>query len=140
MENPLTDKARRPTATVLAKALGRTKRHWDLVLEQTHRDHPGLADTWMHYGKTGWTLKVAGRKRAVLWLSPRAGCFLASLALRDDAVKALRSTRLPEALVDEIEGAKRWPEGRPARVRVTSLDHVRQVRVLVGLKLAGGAA
>ena len=136
MSNPFATKAQRPTKSALARALGRTQRHWELLLEQTHRDHCGLVDTWMHYGpKSGWTLKVAGKKRAVLWMSPREGCFLASLALRDDAVAALRGTNLPDALVDEIEGAQAWPEGRPARVTVTNLDHVRWLRTLVGIKL-----
>ena len=58
----------------------------------------------MFYGpKNGWTLKVTGKKRAVLWMSPREGLFLASLALRDDAVAALRETPLPEEVVAEIE-------------------------------------
>ena len=78
---------------------------------------------------------MAGPKRAVLWMSPREGRFLASLALRDDAVTALRTAPLPVSLVEEIEGAKAWPEGRPARVMVTNLDHVRWIRTLVGIKL-----
>ena len=136
MDNPFATKAKRPTKATLERALGRTQRHWDRVLEQTHRDHAGLVDTWMFYGpKSGWILKVAGKKRAVLWMSPRDGGFLASLALRDGAVAALRMTKLPRPFVEEIEGAKAWPEGRPARVRVTNLDHVRWIRTLVGLKL-----
>ena len=132
MDNPLHEKSQKPTPVRLGRALGRTQRHWDLLLEQVHADHDGLVDTWMHYGpKSGWILKVAGKKRAALWLAPRDGCFLASLALRDDAVAALRATRLPEALVAEIEDAKAWPEGKPARVTVTNLDLVRQVRTLV---------
>ena len=136
MDNPFTEKAKKPTPATLGRALGRTHRHWKTILEQTHRDHPGLIDTWMFYGpKIGWTLKVGGKKRAVLWMSPREGCFLASLALRDDAVAALRETNLPDALVGEIEGAQAWPEGKPARVTVTNLDHVRWLRTLVGAKL-----
>lgn len=138
MDNPFSEKAKKPTKATLAKALGRTNRHWGAILEQTHADHGGLTDTWMYYGpKNGWTLKVAGKKRAVLWMSPREGRFLASLALRDDAVAALRETTLPDDLVAEVEGAKDYPEGRPARVMVTNLDHVRWIRTLVGLKLGG---
>ena len=136
MDNPFAERSQRPTKATLAAALGRTQRHWDLVLEQTHGDHAGLVDTWMHYGKkSGWILKVAGKKRAVLWMSPRKGRFLAALALRDDAVAALQDSGLPAALVEEIEGAKAWPEGRPARVLVSNLDHVRWIRTLVDLKL-----
>ena len=138
MDNPFTDKRSRPTRATLGRALGRTLRHWDLVLAQTHRDHEGLVDTWRHYGKSGWILMVVGRKRAVLWMSPRERSFLASLALRDDAVGALRGTSLPPALVAEVEGAKAWPEGRPARVMVTNLDHVRWIRTLVGIQLDPG--
>lgn len=136
MDNPFAEQAQEPTTAMLAQALGRTLRHWQRILEETHGDHGGLVDTWMFYGpKSGWTLKVAGKKRAVLWMSPRKGRFLASLALRDDAVAALRETKLPAALVEEIEGAEAWPEGRAARVMVTNLDHVRWVRMLVRAKL-----
>ena len=81
MDNPFAERSQKPTKATLAAALGRTQRHWDLVLEQTHGDHAGLVDTWMHYGKkSGWILKVAGKKRAVLWMSPRKGRFLAALS------------------------------------------------------------
>jgi hypothetical protein len=53
----------------------------------------------------------------------------------DDRGPALRGARLRAAVGAEIEGAQAWPEGRPARVMVTNLDHVRWIRTLVGLKL-----
>ena len=42
------------------------------------------------------------------------------VAPNDAAVEAIQTSRLPQSLVQEIVEAKRYLEGRPARIEVTS--------------------
>lgn len=131
------DKDRAPDDASLARTLGRTKAHWDAVTLLAHEADEGVTEVWKYYGKKhGWQLKLMQRRRALLFMVPHEGRFLAGLALRDSAMDAVRNARLPAELVREIETATPFQEGRPARVEVTSLRDVRTVKKLIALKLA----
>ncbi len=136
MDIAFADKSHAPTDAELAQVLRRTKRHWDLVLAHALAQD-GVAPEWKFHGaKYGWTLKLVRKRKAVLCLSAKDRGFMASMALRESALPALRSTRVPSELIAEIESAKTYPEGRPARVLVADLKHVASVKALVEIKLA----
>jgi hypothetical protein len=125
-----------PGDAELARRLGRTKEHWDAILEAVSA-HEGLVREWKFYGaKYGWQLKLVSRKRAIAYLIPRDGGFTAGLALNDTALEAVRRGRFPAALIREIEAAKVAPEGHPARIDVTGAKQVDLVTRLVALKLS----
>jgi hypothetical protein len=130
------DKAHKPTDKRLATALGKSKKCWDAILEGVDRARGGLGCEWKFYGaKFGWQLKVMDKKRTVLYLVPREGGFLAAMALSERAVAAVRVSSLPPTLVSEIETAKVLPEGRPARIEVTSAKQLEVVRQLMAIQL-----
>ena len=130
------DKAHKPTDKRLATALGKAKKCWDAVLGGVDRAPTRLGREWKFYGaRFGWQLKVTDGKRAVLYLVPREGGFLATMALSERAVAAVRASDLPPTLVNEIESAKVLPEGRPARIEVTSAKQLEVVRQLLAIKL-----
>jgi hypothetical protein len=121
----------------LATMLGKTKPHWDVLLARLAGECPSHAREWKNYGKKhGWQLKVSSGKRSLVYLVPEEGGFRALMALRAGAVGALRDAGLPAELVDEIEGAKVYPEGRPVRVTVKTKQDADVVKKLVALKLA----
>ena len=125
-----------PDDTSLAATLGATKAHWDALLALLATRAKGVAQEWKFYGgKLGWQLKVSEKKRALVYLVPHERSFLAAMALRPDAIAALRAHALPEALVREIETAKESPEGRPARVEVRDAQDADVVRRLLAIKL-----
>jgi hypothetical protein len=135
MASVFTDKATRPDRTSLARALGRAGKAWDAISHHLDQDER-LVCAWKFYGeKHGWQWKVEHNKRAILYMVPGEGCFTAALGLKEKAVAALRSSQLPPALVREIEVAKAYAEGRPARVAVTGMGEVEIVKQLVALKL-----
>jgi len=125
-----------PDDATLEQALGKTKKVWDTIIDHVDQLPNGLVREWKYYGKKhGWQLKVTDRKRAVLYLIPHHGSFLAALALNDKAVAALPSQKILPRLVREIATAKTYPEGRPARVEVTSTSDLTVVKKLLALKL-----
>ena len=131
------DRSKAPDETALSEMLGKTAAHWNALLRHLASTVPGLVCEWKFYGpKYGWQLKVSSKRRAVLYLVPEQGAFVAAMALNDAAVEVMRASDLPEPIVREITTAKRYPEGRPARVRVTSRVHAGTVRRLLAIKLA----
>lgn len=124
---------RSPDDAALARLLGPTKARWDGLLERAG----GLTPAWKFYGeKYGWQLKLLRGKKALLYLVPRDGRFTASFPLTEAAFQALRASDLPAGFIREVEGAKQYPEGRPARVEVTSAASAALARRLLALVLA----
>jgi len=136
MPSVLDDKTKKPNEAALAEVLSKAKRYWDEILEYLDRQCSGLAQEWKFYGqKYGWQLKLADKKRALIYLIPHQGHFTAALALKDEAVQALKNSGLPPQLVHEIETAKVVPEGRPARIEVNGRPEAEIVKRLLDIKL-----
>lgn len=123
--------------TTLSTMLGETKPHWDAIVAHVVREYPSLAREWKFYGpKHGWQLRILRKKSIVLYLIPHEGRFRAASALKKPALARLHESGLPPELVAEIEGAKTYGEGRPARVEVTDETHVGVVERLLALALS----
>jgi Protein of unknown function (DUF3788) len=125
-----------PDDATLEQALGTTKKVWDSLIDHLDQLPNGLVREWKYYGKKhGWQMKVTDGQRAVLYLIPHDGSFVAALALNDKAVAALRLQKIPSRLVREIRNSKTYREGRPARIDVTSGSDLTVVKKLLALKL-----
>ena len=137
MPSLFTDKAAPPDEVSLRKALGKAHHAWETILADAQTRGPGLALQWKFYGeKHGWQLKVALGKRALVYLIPGKGNFTAALALNERAVAGLDRSGLPAPLVRDIEQAKVYVEGRPARIEVRGAAEAAIVKRLMDLKLA----
>ena len=137
MGSNLNDSSKKPTEASLAEALGESGEYWDAVGAILDRECGDAVREWKFYGeKYGWHFKVTRSKRALLYLIPKEGSFTAAMALDEDAVAAVRASDLPAELIAEIDGAAIQPEGRPARVEVTSSAAVLTVEKLLAIKLA----
>ena len=135
--HPFVDKARAPDDAMLADALGRTKACWDAIVAHGLAAFDGVTSQWKFYGaKHGWQLKLLRKRRALLYLVPHEGTFLAGLALRESSLDRVRGARLPKGLVRSIEEAKAFVEGKPARVEVRSAKDVATVKKLLAIKAA----
>ena len=136
LEHVFVEKGREPGPAALARALGPAHAHWDALLGFVEAEAPSAKPEWRFYGaRYGWQLKVVEGKRALLYLVPHAGSFLAALALRRPALEAVRAAGVPAALLREIEAAKPGPEGHPARVEVRTAKDLKNVERLVRAKL-----
>jgi Protein of unknown function (DUF3788) len=136
MQPSASGRSKHPDDATLEQALGATKKLWDAIVAHLDSLPNELVREWKYYGKKhGWQMKVTDGKRAVLYLIPHDGSFRAALALNDQAAAALRSQKIPPSLVREITTAKAYPEGRPARVDVTSRSDLSVVKKLLALKL-----
>lgn len=111
--------------------------HWDAFLAAASQLAPNINTQWKTYaGKTGRQCVIRMGEKNLAYLKPAEGAFLVSMALSDDAVESLAPAKLPKALIDEVAAAKKYPEGRPARVTVSSAATLKTARTLLAIKVA----
>jgi hypothetical protein len=132
-----TDKAHQPTDADLAAALGPAKRRWDALAKHVADAVPDSTPVWKHYaGKSGWQLIIRRAGRNFAYFKPLDGEFLLALALSETAAKAATTAGLPAPLIQSIKDAPRSPEGRAARIVVTSTADVATAKTLIAIKVA----
>lgn len=135
MSSVFDEKAEPPNDAALTQALGRSKAHWDAIMCHVEGIE-GVSVEWKFYGKKhGWQVKAMRKKKALIYLIPHQGSFLAGMALDEQALAVVRGSALPPALVEEIVAAKPSSEGHPARVEVGTKAQAEQVRRLLAIKL-----
>jgi hypothetical protein len=133
----LDDKERTPTDQDVARVLGRTSNLWDTLRHTLAMQFEPLSETWRFSGKKyGWSLQLKQKKRTVVWLTPCSGHFLVGTALGEKAVKAAHESGLPAKLLDVIDSAKKYVEGRAIRLEVRTKKDLAAVQQLATIKMA----
>jgi hypothetical protein len=131
------NKAKPPGDEDLAAVLGNTFSLWNELIDHIRQEYSPLIVEWGFTSKsTGWGLRLKQEKRAVLYMTPCNGYFLASFALGEKAVKAAHEAGLPGTILDAIDGAKKYAEGRGVRLEVRSPIDVLNVKNLAAVKVA----
>jgi hypothetical protein len=133
MSSVFDEKTEPPDDAALTQALGRSKAHWDAIMRSLE-GIVGVSVEWKFYGKKhGWQVKAVRKKKALLYLIPHQGSFLAGMALDERALVVVRGSALPPALLEAIEAAKPSTEGHPARVEVGTKAQAELVRRLLAI-------
>ena len=81
-------------------------------------------------------MRLKHKGRNIVYLSPSEGCFMASFALGDKALKAARQSGFPERVLKIIDEAKRYAEGTAVRLHVKNSKDIVIVKKLAAIKLA----
>ena len=124
--------SRPPSSRELATLLGRSHAAF-LALTQR-----GSAFTceWKRYSKKSpWVLKVSQGDRTLLYATPMADAFEATVVLGERAAQAALAGRVSKTLHASIQAAKPYVEGRPVRVMVKGKADLAGVEQLVAVKL-----
>ncbi|MGA3191102.1 MAG: DUF3788 domain-containing protein [Candidatus Bathyarchaeia archaeon] len=131
------DKSRQPRDRDLAATLGSTFVFWSELKSLMASRFAPLSIEWGFASKkTGWGLRLKREKRTILYMTPCKGYFVASFALGEKAVKAARESDLPVSVLEIIDNAKKYAEGRGVRLAVRSAEDVRNVEKLAVIKMA----
>ena len=131
------DKAKQPEDTDLARVLKRSFASWNKLKALIASRFPPLSVDWGFAGKTyGWGLRLKQKKRTVLYMTPCEGHFLASFALGEKAVAAAHISDLPTTVLQFIDSAKKYAEGRGVRLKVRNAKDVRYVETLAVIKMS----
>ena len=131
------DKSKKPGTNDLKKALGRAFTHWVNLMAHLETEYAPLTENWKFYsGNWGWSLQLQQKKRTILYLTPGKGCFVVGFALGEKAVKAAHDTTLPDSILVEIDGARKYAEGRAIRLEIRSKIQLENVKKLAAIKMA----
>jgi hypothetical protein len=135
-ENAFAGRATQPTEGELASALKDSHPLWQNLVADLKKELKLDRQEWNSYSvKAGWSFRLQSKKRNIVYLSPRAGNFLASFALGDKAVAAAQKSNLPSHVLRIVNGAKRYAEGTAIRIEVRAAEDVDVVKTLVKIKL-----
>jgi hypothetical protein len=131
------DRSCPPQAATLAATLGEAVVAWNELQRRLAARFSPLEREWGFTSQTtGWGLRLKHAKRVVLYMTPRPGSFLVSFALGERAVQAARASGLPTAVLECIEAAPKYAEGRGVRIEVRGVKEVEPLEKLAALKMA----
>lgn len=131
------DKSNSPTDVDLESALKGSFVFWNELKEQIASGFTPLTFEWGFTSKsTGWGLRLKHKERIILYMTPCEGYFLASFALGEKAVQAARNSELPASIVQVVDSARKYAEGRGVRLKVTSARDVRSIEKLAIIKMS----
>ena len=124
--------SRPPSAREVATLLGRSHAAF-VALTQLWS---GVTCEWKRYTKNSpWVLKVSQGERTLLYATPRADAFEATVVLGERAAQAALGGRVSKKLHASIRTAKPYVEGRPVRVMIRDRADLAGVEELVAVKL-----
>jgi hypothetical protein len=118
-----------PDVGEVTARLGSAEPLWRRLIETLETRFGPLTPEWKKYSKDApWTLRLLQKKRCLVYLSPDHPPRV-SVILGDKAVALL-----PPDLRDRVLTEKRYPEGTPARIALTSGKDIDTVITLVSAK------
>ena len=76
------------------------------------------------------------KKKAIIYLLPRMGYFLAAFVFGDKAMVDIRVSGISQMIIGELEGAKKYAEGRGIRIEIRDESKIKDIEKLLDIKLA----
>lgn len=126
------DAAQKPTEASLSEALGEARGFYDRVLALA-----GDFDaTWSFTGRGGWMLKVADKKKALLYMTPLLDMFRVGMTLREAERAELLGRQALVSLHPAMREARKFSEGYALYFAVDGSDACAQVESLVSEVIA----
>jgi hypothetical protein len=130
-----TDKSHEPSDKDLRDVLGKAYGVWTQLIDAVAGRIGPITQGWGFTSKsTGWGLRLRKKDRVIVYMTPQPGKFLVSFALGEKAVAAAKLIELSPALLEAIDNAPRYAEGRGVRIEVSGKSQVRDLAVLAEIK------
>jgi hypothetical protein len=130
------DKSRMPDERMLAVSLGDSHRLWTSVFEYVRLKVPGITGEWNYPGdKYGWSLRLKDKNRVILYMLPRDRFFKIAFVFGQKAYESVMDSNIPDAIKDELSGARVYAEGRGIRLEVKDPGILPDIRQLIDFKL-----
>ncbi len=131
------DKASMPTDADLKQALGDKYLLWMDIRKQVFQKYPEGKEEWNFPGKKyGWSYRIKDKKRAIIYLLPRTGEFMAAFVFGGKAFEAIKQSDVNPKIISDLESAKVYAEGRGVRIPVPDRAVLKDIFTLMDIKLA----
>ncbi len=131
------DRGSPPSERELEAVLDKASGLWVDLRTDLSSEFAPLNGKWGFSGKSrGWILQLRHRRRTVLYMVPCPGYFVASFALSEKVCQAARRSGLPARVLEIIQHAPKYPEGRGVRLEVRNKKDLVHVEALASIKMA----
>ena len=132
------DRSKMPDEAAVAAALGRSKRYWDELQEHLRELCGEVTPVWKcTMIKYGWSLRLLRKKRVIFYLIPYAKSFAIAFILGERACRAAKASKtLPDHILETIDQAPKYVEGRGFRIPVRFRRDLDGLVELMAIKLA----
>ncbi len=131
------EKSQIPTDDDLRRALGDKYELWMAIRERVFEKYPEGCEEWNFPGKKyGWSFRIKDKKRAIIYLLPMGHAFLAAFVFGGRALEAILKSEVSEQIKSDLEGAKVYAEGRGIRIPVPDRSSLKDISILIDIKLA----
>lgn len=129
------DKAAPPTRDDLRSTLGSAHAAWTRLPALIAERIGPVTEVWKFTSaSTGWGMRLLHEGRVIVYMTPQRKQFLVSFALGEKAVVAARAAKLPASVLDVIDAAPRYAEGRGVRIPVRSSRQLASLARLAQIK------
>lgn len=131
-----TDKSSPPRSRELNETLGRSSALWDQLKDHLAAEYQPLTEKWAMYSeKWGWSLQLKRKKRTILYMTPCKKHFLVGFVLGEKAVKAAHESGLPDSVLNLIDRAPKYVEGRGVRIEARTKKDLDITKKLAAIKM-----
>ena len=131
------DKEMMPNEEKVIEKLGSQYSTWRSICDLVRTKYPDPKEEWNFPGKKyGWSFRMKDKKRAIIYLLPRMGYFLVAFVFGDKAMVDIRVSGISSKIIDDLEGAKKYAEGRGIRIEMKDESKIEDIEKLIDIKLA----
>jgi hypothetical protein len=131
------DKSLKPSDADLRRALGEKYGLWTEIRDEVFQQYPEGVEEWNFPGKKyGWSFRIKDKKRAIIYFLPRDGEFRVAFVFGGKAMDTIRGSDISRKIVNDLENAKVYAEGRGVRIPVNDKSDLEDIFRLIDIKLA----
>lgn len=132
-----TDLTKTPTIDELKIALGDRFSLWMEIRDFVVEKYPLAIEEWhVSLKKFGWGFRIKDKKRAIVYLSPKNGWFIATFVFGQKATDEIMASEIHNDIKTDLMNSKVYMEGRVIRIDVREPDLIADIKKLVLIKLA----
>ena len=131
------DKSQVPSDAELRGVLGDKYELWMEIRDRVYEKYPEGIEEWNFPGKKyGWSFRIKDKRRAIVYLLPREGEFMAAFVFGGKAFEAIKKTDVSAQIISDLGSAKVYAEGRGIRIPVSDSSAQEDIFRLIDIKLA----
>lgn len=124
-----------PNEVSLGRVLGDSIQLWNRLKNYVEEQWSDIIEEWKHFGKSaGWGLLFKHRRQTLLYLYPTYGYFNVLFVFGEREVELTGQSKLPPELIEKINKAEKFPDGRSFLIEVRTEEDVRNIETLLDIK------
>ena len=129
------DKSNPPDGEMLASVLEGSIGAWETLCTYMEASFPAVTCEWKYYGKAyGWSFVYKSKKKGLIYATPNAGMWRASLYFNDAAREEARLCSFSDEVMQIIEEGKNNPAGGTFDLEVKTDGDLDLIKVLLQIK------